>query len=138
MALGSDRFEIEDSDPEPDLSPMIDCVFILLIFFIVTATFVAEEGFQVNRPEDSSAAQTASEDETLLLLLTAANQVVYKGRTVPVESIQGIVRGQLQFNDESPIIIQSNPQARHGLTMEVHNECLAGGAAPVKITHTID
>ena len=54
MGLRNDRFEIEDSDPEPDLSPMIDCVFILLIFFIVTATFVEEDGFQVNRPESSS------------------------------------------------------------------------------------
>jgi biopolymer transport protein ExbD len=45
MPLTKDRFQIEDSDPEPDLSPMIDCVFILLIFFIVTATFVEEDGF---------------------------------------------------------------------------------------------
>ena len=137
MGLGNDRFEIEDSDPEPDLSPMIDCVFILLIFFIVTATFVEEDGFQVNRPESSSAA-TASESETVLLLLTANNRVMYNGREIGVEAVQGVVRGQLLLNEESPIVIQSDPKAKHGLAMEVHNECIAGGAPVSKITHTVD
>ena len=116
---------------------MIDCVFILLIFFIVTATFVEEDGFQVNRPE-SSAPATASESETVLLLLTDNNKVIYKDRAIPTEAVEGIVRGQLQLNEESPIVIQSDPAARHGLTMQVHNECLAGGASAAKITHTID
>ena len=137
MAFGDERFEIEDSDPEPDLSPMIDCVFILLIFFIVTATFVEEDGFQVNRP-DTSAPATASEKETVLFLLTEQGAVLYNGRSVGVDGVQGVVRGQLMLNEESPVIIQSNPKSRHGLAMEVHNECLAGGAPVGKITHTID
>ncbi|MDA0766627.1 MAG: biopolymer transporter ExbD [Verrucomicrobia bacterium] len=137
MGLGSDRFEIEESDPEPDLSPMIDCVFILLIFFIVTATFVEEDGFQVNRP-DAAAPATASERDTVLFLLTEQGQVIYKGRTVGVDGVQGVVRGQLMLNEESPVIIQSDPKSRHGLAMQVHNECLAGGAPVSKITHTVD
>jgi biopolymer transport protein ExbD len=114
-----------------------DSRFILLIFFIVTATFVEEDGFQVNRPE-SSAAATASASETVVLVLTENNAVIYNGRTISVDAVQGVVRGQLQLNEESPIVIQSNPKARHGLAMQVHNECLAGGAAVAKITHTID
>lgn len=126
-----------EDEAKPDLSPMIDCVFILLIFFIVTATFVEEDGFQVNRPESSSAA-TASESETVLLLLTESNRVMYNGRAIEVEAVQGVVRGQLQLNEESPVVIQSDPKAKHGLAMRVHNECLAGGAAVAKITHTVD
>jgi len=137
MGLRNDRFEIEDSDPEPDLSPMIDCVFILLIFFIVTATFVEEDGFQVNRPESSSSV-SASESETVLLLLTENNRVKYNGRVISVDAVQAVVRGKLQLNPESPVVVQSHPRARHGLAMQVHNECLAGGAAVGKITHTID
>jgi len=135
MPLGDNRFEIDDTDPEPDLSPMIDCVFILLIFFIVTATFVEEDGFQVNRPEDSSAAQ-ANDSQTLVLNITKESRVQHDGRTVSLDAIPGIVQSQLQREEKSPIIIQSHPKSRHGVTMQVQNACLEGGAAPAKITLT--
>lgn len=135
MALGGGRFETDDQDPEPDLSPMIDCVFILLIFFIVTATFVEEDGLQVNRPEDSAAAQ-ASDDETLVFSITKENRVKYNGKTIPLEAVPGIVEGQLQKESRSPIIIQSHPRSKHGLRMGLQNACLEGGANPSKITLT--
>ena len=135
MALGENRFEIDDSDPEPDLSPMIDCVFILLIFFIVTATFVEEDGFQVNRPEDSAAA-LANDNQTLVLVVNKDSRVEHNGRTVTLEAIPGIVQSQLQAEEKSPIIIQSDPKSRHGVTMQVQNACLEGGAKPTKITLT--
>lgn len=126
---------MDDSDPEPDLSPMIDCVFILLIFFIVTATFVEEDGLAVNRPEDAAAAQ-ASDNETLVLLVRKDNRVEHEGRVVPLEAIPGIVESQLQREERSPVIIQSHPQSRHGVTMSVKNACLEGGATHEKITLT--
>ena len=135
MALGESRFEIDDSDPEPDLSPMIDCVFILLIFFIVTATFVEEDGFQVNRPEDAAEVQ-ANDSQTLVLVINKDSRVELIGRTISLEAIPGIVESQLQAEDKSPIIIQSDPKSRHGVTMQVKNACLEGGAHSSKITLT--
>ena len=135
MPLGDNRFEIDDSDPEPDLSPMIDCVFILLIFFIVTATFVEEDGFAVNRPEDSSSAQ-ANDNQTLVLNITKESRVQHNGRTVTLDAIPGIVQSQLQVEEKSPVIIQAHPKSRHGITIQVKNACLEGGAKAEKITLT--
>ena len=135
MPLGNNRFEIDDSDPEPDLSPMIDCVFILLIFFIVTATFVEEDGLAVNRPEDASAAQ-ASDNQTLVLVIKKDSRIEVDGRLISLDAVSGIVQSQLQREERSPIIIQSHPQSRHGMTMQVQNACLEGGAKPSKITLT--
>ncbi len=135
MPLGNNSFEIDDSDPEPDLSPMIDCVFILLIFFIVTATFVEEDGLAVNRPEDAAAAQ-ASDHQTLVLVIRKDSRIEHDGRLVPLDAIAGIVQSQLQREERSPIIIQSHAQSRHGVTMQVQNACLEGGATPSKITLT--
>jgi biopolymer transport protein ExbD len=135
MPLGNNRFEIDDSDPEPDLSPMIDCVFILLIFFIVTATFVEEDGFVINRPEDSNAAQ-ANDDQTLVLIIGKDNRIQHNGRTISLDAIPGIVQGQLQREERSPIIIQSHKESRHGVTMKVQDAVLEGGASPNKITLT--
>lgn len=136
MPLTKDRFQIEDSDPEPDLSPMIDCVFILLIFFIVTATFVEEDGFAVNRPEDSESSAQANDDQTLLLLIRKDSRIVYGDRVVPLSAIPGIVESQIQREQRSPIIIQSHPQSRNEVTYEVQNACLEGGANPKRITLT--
>ncbi len=136
MPLGNNRFEIDDTDPEPDLSPMIDCVFILLIFFIVTATFVEEDGFSVNRPEDSSSAQVANDDQTLVLVIDKDNRIQHNGRTVSLDAIPGIVQGQLQREERSPIIIQSHKESRHGTTIKVQDAALEGGASPSKITLT--
>jgi len=135
MPLGDNRFEIDDTDPEPDLSPMIDCVFILLIFFIVTATFVEEDGFAINRPEDSSAAQ-ANDNQTLVLAITEDGLVKVDGRTVSIDAIPGLVQTQLALEEKSPIIIQSHAKSRHGITMQVQSACLEGGAKPHKITLT--
>ena len=122
-------------EAEVDMTPMLDIVFIMLIFFIVTATFVEEDGFVVNRPEDASAAQ-ATDNETLVLVIRKDSKIEHDGRLVPLDAVPGIVQSQLQREDRSPIIIQSHPQSRHGMTMKVQNACLEGGAAPAKITLT--
>lgn len=114
---------------------MIDCVFILLIFFIVTATFVEEDGLAVNRPEDASAAQ-ASDNQTLVLVIKKNSSIEYDGRIVTIDTIPGIVQSQLMREERSPIIIQSHPLSRHGITMQVQNACLVGGAKAAKITLT--
>ncbi|MGC6425436.1 MAG: ExbD/TolR family protein [Akkermansiaceae bacterium] len=135
MPLGDDKFQIDQSDPEPDLSPMIDCVFILLIFFIVTATFVEEDGFNINKPEDSQENQ-ANDSQTLVFLITKGNKIEVDGKPVSIQSVPALVQAQLQREERSPIIIQAHGQSRHGLSIEVQNACISGGAKPEKITLT--
>ncbi|MGD1978620.1 MAG: biopolymer transporter ExbD [Akkermansiaceae bacterium] len=136
MPLGNNRFEIDDSDPEPDLSPMIDCVFILLIFFIVTATFVEEDGFSVNRPEDSANSAQAADDQMLVLIIGKDNRIQHNGRVVTLDAIPGLVQAQLQREERSPIIIQSHKESLHGMTTWVQDAVLKGGAPPTAITLT--
>ena len=136
MSLGNNRFEIDDSDPEPDLSPMIDCVFILLIFFIVTATFVEEDGLAVNRPETSVNAAQANDNQTLVLIIRKDNRIEHNGSIVTIDAIPGITEAQLRREERSPVIIQCHPQSRHGTSMAVQNAVLQGGAEPSKITLT--
>ena len=114
---------------------MIDCVFILLIFFIVTATFVEEDGLVANRPEDSNSAQ-ANDSQTLVLIIRKDSRIEHDGRLINLDAIPGIVQTQLQREERSPIIIQSHPQSRHGTSMQVQNAVLQGGAKPSKITLT--
>ena len=68
----------EDEETEINLSPMIDCIFILLIFFIVTTVFVEEQGFQADKP-DAAAAATPDQSEAVTLEITAENKVLLNG-----------------------------------------------------------
>mgnify|MGYP000713336318 CR=1 FL=1 len=65
-----------------DLAPMIDCVFILLIFFIVTTVFVEEAGVEVDKPQ--AAAASSGESESVVLEITDKGEVLYDGRALGV------------------------------------------------------
>jgi biopolymer transport protein ExbD len=70
--------------------PLIDCVFILLIFFIVTTTFVEETGVEVDKPQAASAVRL--EKTSILIALTAKGEVVYGGREIGISGVQPLVK----------------------------------------------
>ena len=114
---------------------MIDCVFILLIFFIVTAVFVEEEGLPMNRPEDSLSA-SKMENKTVLLLLGADNSIAFEGRKIGIDAVGGIVSTKISLDDEARVTIQSHPDSAHGVRAAIHDRVLAAGAPDEIITLT--
>ena len=113
-----------------DMSPLIDCVFILLIFFIVTTTFVEETGVEVDKPQAASAVQL--EKTSILIAVTAGGEVVYGGREIGVQGVQPLVRRALQ-KEEVPVIVQADASAPSGLLVRVVDEAKLGGAAKVSV-----
>lgn len=113
-----------------DMSPMIDCVFILLIFFIVTTTFVDETGVEVDKPQAASASRL--EKTSILLALTAKGEVVYGGREIGIAGVQPLVRRMLQ-KEAVPVIVQADSQAPSGLLVRVIDEAKLGGAPKVSL-----
>lgn len=120
----------DSSDAGIDMSPMIDCVFILLIFFIVTTTFVEETGIEVDKPQ--AAASVQLEKNSILLAVTASGGVVYGGRDIGIGGVQGTVRRMLQ-KEQLPVIVQGDQAAPYGLVVRVIDECKLGGAAKVSV-----
>ncbi|MDP0492183.1 MAG: biopolymer transporter ExbD [Verrucomicrobiota bacterium JB023] len=124
----------DEKDPEPDLSPMIDCVFILLIFFIVTAVFVEEDGVPLPLPEDSAAVSTVTEQTTVVFTVSQQNVIENDGRRISLDQVANIVRTALNKDSEAPIIIQSHPRAHHGVRTRVYDEVRKAGAETVTFT----
>ena len=120
----------ESSDVGIDMSAMIDCVFILLIFFIVTTTFVEETGVEVDKPQAASSVRL--EKTSILIALTANGSVVYGGRDIGMSGIQPLVRRMLQQEDV-PVIVQADTSAPAGLLVRVIDEAKLGGARKVSI-----
>lgn len=116
-----------------DMSPMIDMVFILLIFFIVTTTFVEETGVEVDKPQAASSVNL--EKNSILLALTANGDVVYGGKNIGMQGVQAVVRRILQQDrgDELPVIVQADSAAPSGMLVRVVDEAKLGGAKKVSV-----
>ena len=128
------RFRESDDDGNEagiDMSPLIDCVFILLIFFIVTTVFVEETGVEVDKPQAASSVQL--EKTSILLALTAKGEVVYGGREIGISGIQPLVKRMLQKED-IPVIIQADQSSQSGLLVRIIDEAKLAGANKVSIS----
>jgi biopolymer transport protein ExbD len=120
----------DNSDVGVDISPLIDCVFILLIFFIVTTTFVEETGVEVDKPQAASSVQL--EKTSILLALTEKGEVVYGGREIGFSGVRQLVKRSLEKED-IPVIIQADAAAPSGLLVRVIDEAKLAGASKVSL-----
>ncbi len=117
-----------------NISPMIDMVFILLIFFIVTTVFVEEVGIDVDKPTPRPP-DTFQEkrDEPVMLRVTANNQVLYDGGVVTLTRVETIVRNAIAKADV-PIILQVERGALAGIMIQVMDRAKMSGAKKISVT----
>jgi biopolymer transport protein ExbD len=113
-----------------NVSPLIDMVFILLIFFIVTTTFVEETGVEVDKPQAASAANL--DKNSILLAITAEGQVVYGGQEIGLNGVRPLVK-RLTDQEKLPVIIQVDKTAAAGVVVRVIDEAKLGGAKNVSL-----
>lgn len=131
MGRFTESMSDDDGESGIDMSPLIDCVFILLIFFIVTTTFVEETGVEVDKPQAASASRL--EKTSIMIALTAKGEVVYGGREIGISGVRSLVKRMLQHGDEIPVIIQADSAAESGLLVRVIDEAKLGGATKVSL-----
>ena len=113
-----------------DISPLIDCVFILLIFFIVTTTFVDETGVEVDKPQAASSVQL--EKTSIMIAITDKGEIVYGGNEIGISGIRPLVKRMMQ-KEEVPVIIQADAAVLSGLMVRVIDEAKLAGAMKVSI-----
>ena len=121
--------EAEDAT-EINLSPMIDCIFILLIFFIVTTVFVEEPGLEVVKPNASIDADL--ERNSIIIAVSAEGKVVYGGKELGSAGVGARLR-QLLNRDDLPVIIQADTRADHGVFSAVWSEVKSAGAKKISV-----
>ncbi len=113
-----------------DMSPLIDVVFILLIFFIVTTVFVRETGVEVDKPQAVSA--TTLEQNVILIAVTDTGDVVYDGSNIGVAGVRAIV-AQGQDKGGRPVVIQADRLVEAERLLAVIDEAKLAGAEQVSI-----
>ena len=113
-----------------DISPLLDVVFILLIFFIVTTVFVKESGVEVTKPQAMSASQL--EKQSIIIAITAENGVMYAGQDIGVSGVKSTVT-QLLSQKQMPVILQVDQEVKTKTLVAVMDQAKLAGAADISL-----
>lgn len=134
------RHKKRGDDSSIDMTPMLDIVFIMLIFFIVTATFVREKGLDITRPDTPENEQT-SQQEAILLTISENSEVFLfepdqgEMRRIDVRAVRANVERLYAENNERTVVIQPHESANTGVLVRVLDQARVSGA-PVSIGET--
>jgi biopolymer transport protein ExbD len=113
-----------------DMAPLVDMVFLLLIFFVVTTSFVRESGVDVERPTSRNAA--AVNGAFLTVAITKEGAVYVGGRTIGADDGKAIAQAMREASTDS-VVIQADREAATGLLLRVMDACRAAGADAVSV-----
>ena len=127
--MGMRTLRDDEDATEINLSSMIDCIFILLIFFIVTTVFVEEKGLQVAKP-DAAASTSLEETTSVTFDITADDKVVFEEREIPLADVTNRVKASLA-DPETPIVIRAHEKSAHGTFVAVWDAAKRGGAQTI-------
>lgn len=112
-----------------DMAPMIDCVFLLLIFFIVTSVFVSDPGIEVQKPDVTG---TETTDRNALLVAVAPDGGIhFDGQEIRIDQLAPAIR-QVAFGKEPTVIIRADQAASHGTFARVYDEIRRAGAKHIR------
>ncbi len=118
-------------EAEVNMTPMLDIVFIMLIFFIVTATFIRESGLDVSRPDPDEEEQQKTE-RAILIQVNDENDIYINRRRVDLRAVRANVERLRAENPRSPVVIQTERGARMGILVEIMDQARQANA-PVSI-----
>lgn len=120
-----------EGQPEINLAPLIDCLFILLIFFITTTAFIEETGITVSKPETSTS--VSLNQKSILLAISSDGRIYYGGKEIGLAGVGSIVR-RLCAEEALPVVIQADENVSHGIFSKVYSEAKSAGAKEVSFS----
>ena len=115
-----------------DMGPLVDMVFLLLIFFVVTTSFVKESGIDVQRA--SAATAELKQRATLMIGVSPEGQVYFEGKQVDVRSVRGLIERALAENPDGGVVVVADKASRTGAVVGVMDQCRLAGAKDVSLS----
>ncbi|WCE28856.1 ExbD/TolR family protein [Vibrio sp. SCSIO 43137] len=129
MRLGRRQHKAEEA--QVDLTPMLDIVFIMLIFFIVTSSFVRESGVEVNRPQASNV--VSQKEAGIFIAITSANDIYIDKRVVDAERVQATLEHLLLDKPGASLVIQADEHAYNGTVVKVMDAAKSAGVVNIAL-----
>jgi biopolymer transport protein ExbD len=127
-----DDIHVEEEENEINLTPMLDVVFIMLIFFIVTASFIKEAGIDVNRP-DAPMTQSKPEESNILVMINANDEIWIERRLIDPRAVRANIERMHAENPEGSVVIQANKSSTNKMLVEVMDAARQAGVYNISI-----
>jgi len=121
-----------NEESEIDLTPMLDVVFIMLIFFIVTATFVKEIGLDVNSPDKNQNVKDADK-QSIVVQITSRDRIRIRGRDIDVRAVRANIERLHAENPDAPVVVQPHPESKTNTMIQVMDSARQAGVYNVSI-----
>ena len=118
-------------ESEVNLTPMLDVVFIMLIFFIVTASFVKEAGIDITRPPAATAER--KERGNIMVAITATDQIWVDRRQVDPRALRANIERLHAENPQGSVVIQADKDSKNGLLVQVMDAARLSGVSNVSL-----
>ncbi len=125
------RRKNQEEDAGIDLTPMLDVVFIMLIFFIVTTSFVKESGLDVNRPSASTAKK--KERASILVGISQTGDIWIQKRRVDIRSVRANIERLHAESPEGTVVIQADKMSETGILVEVMDQIRLAGVESISV-----
>jgi biopolymer transport protein ExbD len=129
--FGSSR-EGEDEE-QINLTPMLDVVFIMLIFFIVTATFIKEVGLDVNQPDEDKPKTVDPEKKSIVVRITNRDRIIIAQRDVDWRAVRANIERLHAENPEAPVVIQPHPESSTEAMIHIMDSARLAGVYNVSL-----
>jgi biopolymer transport protein ExbD len=123
---------VDDEDNEINLTPMLDVVFIMLIFFIVTASFIKEAGIDVNRP-DAPLSEVPPEDSNILIQISANNEILIDRRSIDPRAVRANIERLHAENPNGSVVIQPSKKSSNKMLIVVMDASRQAGVYGISI-----
>jgi biopolymer transport protein ExbD len=120
-------------EAEVDLTPMLDVVFIMLIFFIVTASFVKEVGIDLNRPPPGESTKTVTENENILIQITNDGMIFIDRRSVDIRAVRANIERLHAERPNGMVVLAPSAASFNGLMVEVMDQARLAGVEDISL-----
>ena len=125
-----------DDEAEINITPMLDIVFIMLIFFIVTTSFVKEQGLEVSRPSDTPPKEIKQDKGPIVIKINSASLISVKGRILEPRAVQANLEREKAEKPSSPLIVAAHPEADTEALVTILDAAKAVGIEAVSVATT--
>jgi biopolymer transport protein ExbD len=122
----------EEEDNEINLTPMLDVVFIMLIFFIVTASFIKESGIDVNRP-DAPVTESTPEDANILVVVDANDEIFIDRRHIDPRAVRANIERLHAENPNGSVVIQPHSRSTNKMLVTIMDASREAGVYSISI-----